>query len=386
MRRVLLAPQEFKGTLLPSDVAEAFSRGIQKLPNAPHTDECPISDGGGGFLDSVSKSTKCQTITAFCRDPLQREMKAQFLTLDSGRIAVIEAAAAAGLSLLLPRELDPATASTEGVGDLIKAALDNNVEEILLGLGGTASLDAGVGLAKQLGVKFMNEKGQDIPSGAFGLNYLKTVDATGIDPRIRKTHLHIAADIANPLYGEIGIAKVYGPQKGASIEQISLFDSALRHFSEVLDKHFSTRINDEPGVGGGGGSGAVLKAIFGADIKPGFQVIAELLDLRSRIKDADLVLTGEGRLDAQTLFGKGPVGLARLAASQGVPTIAICGQFGVGWRDCLKAGMTAAFDLGLSIDTSRTPTDQKEAFLESLALAAEMVVRVFESSLSEQRC
>jgi glycerate kinase len=336
--RIVIAPQEFKGSLSASEAAAAMAEGaLSALPEA-ELEPIPMADGGPGTVEAVVAAAEGQTVTATVQDPLGRPVDAQWGVV-GGKTAVIEMAAAAGLWRLAADERDPRIASTCGVGELVLAALEAGCKRLIIGQGGSATNDGGAGMARALGVRFLDVEGGELPPGGAALARLERIDTTGLDQRLRRCEVTAATDVTNPLCGPEGASLVYGPQKGADAEAARELDAALRRYAEVVERDVAVPVIDVPGAGAAGGLGAGLIAFLGARIEPGLEVVAEVVRLRERVRGADLVLTGEGCLDGQTGYGKTVAGVARIAASEGVEVIAVAGSLGRGWERILAMGV-----------------------------------------------
>lgn len=371
---ILVAPQEFKGSLTAVEAAAAIATGVTRALPAATVEQLPLADGGPGTVAAVATAAGGELRQAPCRDPLGRPRTAVFALLDNGRTALIEMAAAAGLTLLRPEERDVKRTSTEGVGDLIRAALDAGARRIVLGLGGSATNDGGSGMARALGVRFLDGDGRELPPGGAALAHLARVDITGLDPRLRGVEVIGATDVRNPLCGPQGASAVYGPQKGATPADVAELDAALRRYAAVLRRDLGVTVADLPGAGAAGGLGAALVAFLGATLRSGFDLVADVVRLEPRLARADLVVTGEGCLDGQSLFGKTTVGVARLARRHGVPVVALCGALGEGWEQALAEGLTAAWSIAPGPAT--LPELEAQA-APLLASAAAQVARLF---------
>lgn len=310
----------------------------------------PMSDGGPGLVDVLVASRRGFAVEAPCVDPLMRPTRAEFGILP-GDVAVIEMAAASGLVLLLPTERDPLVATTRGTGDLIRAALDEGVSEIILGVGGSATVDGGAGAVQALGVRLLDADGVELAPGGGPLAYLDRVDASGIDPRLTTSRLRIACDVKNPLTGPEGAAPVFGPQKGASSDDVAVLEAALAHFAAVLHRETGVDVAAMPGSGAAGGLPAALVALVGATIEPGFDLVAGVVGLESAVAESDVVITGEGRLDGQTRYGKTAAGVARLARQQGKPVGAVVGHVDGSY------GLTDEFDATEQLVDDNTPVE-----------------------------
>lgn len=332
--RILVAPQEFKGTLTAGEAAEAMAEGARHaLPEAT-VDVVPLSDGGPGLIAVISATLGGRRQPARVMDPLGRVIETFWLQLDDGT-AVIESAAAAGLALLSDEERDPRVTTSYGVGQLLLAALDAGCERLIVGLGGSATNDGGAGMASALGARFLDAAGEPLPPGGAALADLDRIDVTGLDARLRAASVVAATDVTNPLCGPDGASLVYAPQKGASADVARQLDAALSRYAEIVEREVGVPVLERPGAGAAGGLGAGLITFAGAEVRPGFDVVAEVIRLRERIRRADLLLTGEGSLDRQTAYGKAVAGAARLAKELGVPALVVAGRLAPGWEAVL---------------------------------------------------
>lgn len=342
--KVLIAPDSFKESLSARAVAEAIAAGWARVYPDAELLLCPMADGGEGTVDAVLAATGGERQQTEVSGPLGDPVQATWGLLP-GQRAVIEMAEASGLHLVEPARRDVLTASSYGTGELIRAALDAGVRRIVLGLGGSATNDGGAGLLCALGVRMLDVDGRDLPAGGAALARLRHIDLTGLDTRLAQVEVLVAADVDNPLCGPRGASAVFGPQKGASPAQVAQLDAALGHYADVMTATLGEDLRDQPGVGAAGGLGFAAKAVLKAAFRPGIQLVAELAGLAEALQDADLVITGEGRLDGQSLHGKTPVGVARLARAAGVPVIALAGSLGEGYQRLYAEGIGAAFSL-----------------------------------------
>lgn len=343
--RIVISPQEFKGSLSAAAAAQAMADGLRRaLPDAELV-LVPMADGGPGTVEAVVSAKNGRRLKTTVRGPLGVPVEAAWGIVD-GDTAVIEMAAASGLVLVPEGQRDPRIASTYGTGQLIAAALAAGSRRVIVGMGGSATNDGGAGVAQALGAHLLDEAGRDLPPGGAALARLARIDVSGLDPRLRQARVLAASDVFNPLCGLRGASAVYGPQKGTTPRMVRQLDTALAHYAAVIERDLGVRVLDLPGAGAAGGLGAGLVAFLGAEIVPGSKLVAETVGLSQRMAGADLVIAGEGRLDAQTGFGKAPWEVARLAREARVPVIAIAGAVG---EDCgpelLAAFDAVAFDL-----------------------------------------
>ncbi len=329
---VLIAPQEFKGTLTAVEAAEAIAAGLRRACPGWTFDLLPMADGGSGTTDALLAALGGRRHLARASDPRRRPIEASWGLLP-GKRAIVECAAASGLLRLPPEELKPETvrhASSYGTGELIRAALDHDVEEIIVGLGGSATNDGGAGMAQALGFRLLDARGEELEPGGVALHQLDRIDAAAAYPALRRSRFVGATDVTNPLCGPQGASAVYGPQKGADAPAIKALDAALAHFASVIKRDLGVDVADRTGAGAAGGLGAGLIAFLGAELVMGAQVVARVANLPGRVRQADLVITGEGRLDAQTAFGKTPRYVAEVAAAAGRPVVCLAGHLGEG--------------------------------------------------------
>jgi glycerate 2-kinase len=326
--RVLVAPDKFRGTLSARQAAEAIARGWRRTDPSAQVEEVPIADGGEGTLDALLAALGGERRTLTVSGPLGDAVVADYAIVRApeGRTAVIEMARASGLALLDRRRLDPLRATTRGTGELILAACRDGAAWVLVCIGGSATNDGGGGMAQALGIRLLDARDREIGPGGAGLRDLARIDVSGLDRSVARATFVVASDVANPLTGPSGASAVYGPQKGASPEDVAVLDGALRHFAAVLVRDLGLDVRDTPGAGAAGGMGAGLIAFLGARLRPGADVVMEALGLRRRIEGSDLVITGEGRFDRQSMFGKASAGVLRAAEELRVPAIVLCGS------------------------------------------------------------
>ena len=322
----MLAPQEFKGSLSANQVVEAMADGVRRVRPSATIDRVPLADGGPGTVEAVVAAMDGRYSMNRVEGPLGAPVDARWGRVANGATAVIEMASASGLLLLDSERLDPRRAGTFGTGELIRAALDAGVERILIGLGGSATNDGGAGMATALGVRFLDDDGDPLPPGGAALANLASIDTHTLDARLAAVDVAVLADVSNPLLGPDGASAVYGPQKGADAAAIAELDRALRNYADIVARDVGQEITTVRGGGAAGGLGAGLVAFAGAHIVSGIDYVAEAVDLRQRLAAADLSITGEGRLDRQSTFGKTVAGVAALAQEVGTPCLAVGGS------------------------------------------------------------
>jgi len=395
--KIIIAPDSFKGSLTALQAADAIERGIMKaleginayqksIGQMNHKNvsryiglnldveiiKVPMADGGEGTVEALINALGGKIVYTRVLNPLGSEIDSFFGILQDNT-AIIEMAAASGLNLIKPEERNPLKTTTYGTGQLIKAALDKGCSKIIIGIGGSATNDGGVGMAQALGIKFLNKKGKEIGFGGGELSKIEKIDISELDSRVKITQFTIASDVKNLLYGPNGASIVYGPQKGATPEMIDILDRNLMHLSEVFKKELGKNISQIPGSGAAGGLGAALIAFLDADIRSGVDIIMELTDFQKKIKDADLIITGEGSTDFQTMFGKVPFGVARIAKKYGKPVICISGCLGEGYEKLYDVGITALFSI---INKPMTLEDAMERGGELLERVTENIFRL----------
>lgn len=369
--RIVIAPQEFKGSLSADEAAAVMVEGAKRALPEASLEAVPMADGGPGTAAAVLSSVGGRTVRSVVRGPLGRPVQADWGLLDDSG-AVIEMAAAAGLWRLSDEERDPRIASTFGVGELVGAALDRGCRRLLVGLGGSGTNDGGAGMAQALGVRFLDAGDRELPPGGAALAGLERIDASGLDARVTAVEVVAAADVTNPLCGPEGASLVYAAQKGATPEMAQELERALERYAEVVARDLGVPVASAPGAGAAGGLGAGFIAFLGAQVRPGVEVVAEAVRLRERLRGADLVLTGEGRLDGQTSYGKTVAGVARIAASKGVPVIAVVGSLGEGWEAVLSMGVGGVESL---VRSGMSEAEALSRAAELLASASERAVR-----------
>jgi glycerate kinase len=343
--KIIIAPDSFKDSLSAEGVAQAIAEGLALVWPDAQLVQCPMADGGEGTVDAVLAACNGELRRQAVRGPLGDTVEARWGWLADSRTAIIEMAEASGLQLVPPGQRDACSSSTYGTGELIRAALDLGAERIILAIGGSATNDGGAGAMQALGVQLSDADQQALAPGGLALAGLAQINLANLDPRLAQVRFEIAADVNNPLCGPQGASAIFGPQKGASAEQVQQLDAALGHFADHCAKALPRDVRDEPGSGAAGGLGFAAKAFLGAQFRAGVEVVAELVGLDAAVRDADLVITGEGRFDAQTLRGKTPFGVARIARNHSVPVIVIAGTLGDGYEHMYAHGVNAAFAL-----------------------------------------
>lgn len=342
--RVVAAPNPFKGSLSAPEAAAAIKRGVLRVWSDAEVLEVPVADGGEGTVDALVAAHGGELVTVTVEGPLGEPVEAAFGLIDGGGTAVVELAAASGLPLVRGRE-DPRNASTYGFGQLLEAARKRGVERIIAGIGGSATNDGGGGMAQALGYRLLDSRGEELPRGAAALSRLARIDASEVDRAWREIEVAVACDVTNPLTGPQGATAVYGPQKGVTPDMVDELDGALGRLAEVIAGDLGARVSELPGGGAAGGTGAGLVAFLGAGLLPGAPLVVEAAGLEAALVGSDLVFGGEGRLDAQTGYGKGPIEVARRAATAGAPVVLLAGYLGQGWERVLEEGVSAVLPI-----------------------------------------
>lgn len=339
-RRVVIAPDSFKESLPAPEVAGAIARGVKRCCPDTETVLVPLSDGGEGLVNALVAAVggveKVSTVTG----PLGESVEAHWGILSDRKTAVIEMAQASGLDLVPPKKRNPLHATSYGTGELIKNALDAGCRRVVVGLGGSATVDGGAGLAQALGAEFLDSKGAALEADPASLEKLEQIDLSGFDPRIKETEVLAACDVTNPLCGPQGAAAVYGPQKGAGPEEVARLDNVLGHLADLLEMKTGQDVKLLPGAGAAGGLGAGLAAFLGAKLCPGIELVLDLVGFEGILASGtDLVITGEGEVNYQTAYGKVPVGVAKAAVKYKIPVVALAGSLGPGAEQVYQYGI-----------------------------------------------
>lgn len=366
--KVIIAPDSFKESLTAQQVCNAIKAGMKRvLPQAEYH-LIPVADGGEGTVQSLVDATQGYIDNIDVMGPLSTPVKAFYGLLgDNSNTAVIEMAAASGLHHVPSHLRDPKETSSFGTGQLIKAALDKGVTKIIIGLGGSATNDGGIGMLNALGITFTDSLGVSITHNGGGLQHIDTIDISGLDPRLADCEILVACDVDNPLCGELGATEIFGPQKGASRDDIDLLDNGLKHLASCIKQQFNIDVLNIPGAGAAGGMGAALLAFTNAKLKPGIELILEAVKLSDYMLDTDLIITGEGRIDNQTIFGKTPVGVAKVAKQFNIPVIGIAGSLGEGHQAVYKHGIDAVFSATPGAMSLQQAFDDAEVNVTNLA-------------------
>lgn len=375
--RVIVAPDSFKGSISSIQAATAVERGINqaaaKVGQNVEVIKIPIADGGEGTVDAIISGVGGRLEKVMALNPLGREIESFFGILPD-QTAIIEMAAASGINLIKPEERNPLLTTTYGTGQLITKALDAGCKNIIIGIGGSATNDGGVGMAQALGVRFLDQNGRPVGFGGGELGKIHKIDLSGIDSRLESAAFTIASDVKNVLWGPEGASVIFGPQKGATSEMVTVLDHNLLYLANLIKRELGKEIALTPGSGAAGGLGGGLMAFLNAEIRPGIEIVMELTGFREKVQAADLIITGEGATDYQTMFGKVPYGVAQIAKEYHKPVICISGTLGNGYEKLYDAGINAFFSIVNRPMTLEEAIRRGEELLEK---AAENIFKIF---------
>ena len=369
--KIVIAPNALKSSLTASEAANSIAEATRIFDSSIEIESVPVADGGDGLVDVLQGALGGELISCRVHDPLFREIEAVYSYVSSTNTAAIEMALASGLALLTDAEKNPLHTTTLGTGELIRDAIEHGAKHIILGIGGSATNDAGMGVASALGVKFYDQKDAELKPIGSELTKIARIDMSEIMPEIQDITFEVACDVENPLTGIDGAAYVYAKQKGASPEDIEYLDNGLKNFANIANEQFNLEIDSMKGAGAAGGLGAGLVLFTGAILAKGIDLVFNAVQLEEKIKGADLVFTAEGQIDFQTKFGKAPAGVGRIAQKYGIPCIAIAGSTGEKIEELRDCGITATFSIcpgPLSLDDAiaHAPEYLKNITLEVL--------------------
>ena len=343
--KIVIAPDSYKESLSALEVAQAVEAGFRQVfPDADYV-LVPVADGGEGTVDAMVAATGGRKETVTVSGPLGEPVEAFYGLTGEGDTAVIEMAAASGLALVPPDRRNPLLTSSRGTGELIRAALDAGARRFILGIGGSATNDGGAGMVQALGARLLDLEGRELDGSGGDLARLERIDVSALDPRLAECRIEVACDMDNPLTGARGASAVFGPQKGATPEMVQVLDANLARLARIVGRDLGVAVDTVPGAGAAGGMGAAMLAFFGATLKPGIEIVTAAVDLDTHVRDADLVITGEGRIDFQTVHGKTPIGVARVAKRHGKPVIGIAGSLGAEVGVVHAHGIDAVFSV-----------------------------------------
>ena len=379
--KIVIAPNAFKGSLTAFEAAQAIHEGIRRVFAEAEVTlvEVPLADGGDGTAAVLVQATHGRFIAVDnVLDPLGQPRQSQFGVLGDGVTAVVEMADASGLRLI-PGRLNPLAATTYGTGQLIRACLDHGFQKIIVGVGGSATVDGGAGMAQALGAHLLDADDRELPPGGAALARLARIDCSDLDPRLAATDVIVASDVTNPLCGPRGASAVYGPQKGATPEMVAELDAAMAHYAEVLRRDLGVDIANVPGAGAAGGLGAGLLAFLKARLQPGAGMVLQAVDFPRRLDGASLVFTAEGRLDDQTAYGKAPAAVAAAAHARGIPVVILTGSLGPGYEALFAQGIRAVMPLA---DGPLTLDESMARAAELVSAAAERAMRLIQIGAS----
>lgn len=380
--KIIIAPDSFKGSLSAVEAASSINRGIKKVFSNAETILLPVGDGGEGTMETLVAATGGGIRVVPVIGPLGNRIEAAYGVLGDGETCVIEMASASGLHLVPEGQLCPLEATTFGTGELILQALNDGFTTFIIGLGGSATNDGGSGMLQALGMHLLDEQGNEVSRGGGELNKVNRIDMKSFDKRIKDSKFIIASDVQNPLVGLQGASHVFGPQKGASVEEVDFLDSNMLVWADEIAKTTGIELHNQPGAGAAGGIGGAFQAFFPIEMKRGVDVVLEYTKLEGQLENADLVITGEGKVDSQTIFGKTALGVAQLAKSNNVPTIIIAGSIGEDIEELYDHGVVSINSIINRPMTLKEAVDNAEGLLTS---CAEQVVRsYFYKSIKEK--
>jgi glycerate kinase len=372
--KIIIAPDSFKESLSAECAAMAIEDGFRAVFPELEAVRLPVADGGEGTVDALIAATGGHRIDIEVTNPQGHRVRGFYGVNGKGDCAVIEMAAASGLMLVPAGQRDPLAATSFGTGELIRHALDGGIRHIILGIGGSATVDGGIGMVQALGGRFTDAQGIDLPWGGAALAQLAAIDLSQLDPRLAQCRIEVACDVENPLTGPCGAAAVFGPQKGASVQDVQVLDAALAHLAAVIFRHLGVNVLEWPGGGAAGGMGVAARLFLRGNMRSGIDIIMDAIGLDEAMQGATLVITGEGRLDQQTINGKAPVGVARLAQRYHVPVIGLAGILGEGVEVVHQHGLEAVFSILPRLAPLETVLEQGE---ENLRYAAQNLARVY---------
>ena len=371
MKKIVIASDSFKGCLSSMQVADAVERAMLQVCPSCKVVKVDVADGGEGTMDALRRTLGGQTIFAEVSDPLGRPIQAQYVILEDGITAVVEMATASGLPLLAPAERNPLKTSTYGTGQLIADAISKGYRKFLVGIGGSATNDAGMGMLEALGYRFLDGQGNALHGCGESLEKVASIDESSINAALSDAEFIIACDVEAPLYGPAGAAHVFAPQKGADLAMVERLDVGLKHFSDVVAElqNSAEKYSRIPGAGAAGGLGFGFIAFLNASLERGIDMVLDAIDFDNIIRDADLIITGEGKIDSQTLTGKTPLGVLQRAKHQGIPVVAIAGSVQLTQEEAQSAGFRSVLQItpsDISLEDAMNPETASENIFRSL--------------------
>jgi glycerate 2-kinase len=377
--KIVIAPDSFKGSISAQDLCDSIATGIYNVIPAAKITQIPLADGGEGTMENMVHATSGDVIKVNVQNPIGKTIPATYGILGDKVTAVIEMAQASGLPLLSEKERNPLITSSYGTGQLIRDALDKGFRRFIIGLGGSATNDGGMGMLRALGMQFYDQTNTPIAEGGGSLSGLKTIDDSNFDPRIKESVFLVASDVVNPLCGNDGASAVFGPQKGATEEMVQMLDQNLNHFADVIEKDTGLEIRSLSGGGAAGGMGAALITFMNAELKSGIELVMKEVRFEEKVEGIDLIITGEGKLDQQTLSGKVIMGVNKIARMKNVPVVALCGQLDLDQESIQELGILSAFSI------IKEPCTLEKAFLNTGPWTTNLVEEIIKTILYFRR-
>ena len=374
--KIVVAPDSFKESMSAKEVCDSIEKGLLSVSKDWEIVKVPMADGGEGTLEALVDATNGKIFNEKTLNPLGKEITSKFGILGGKNIAVIEMASTSGLELISPEKRNPYITTTYGTGQLMLKALEQNVEEIILGIGGSATNDGGAGMLQALGAKLLDKNGNEIGFGGYELSKLDKIDFSNLDKRLKNIKILVACDVTNPLTGKNGSSYIFGKQKGATPEMIEVLDKNLLHYSKIIKRDLDFDVNDIPGAGAAGGLGAGLLTL-GAILKKGIEIVIEANELDKKVQGADLVITGEGSIDGQTRFGKTPYGVVSVAKKYNIPTVTLTGNVGKDIDILYDCGFDAIFSIMQGVDTLENALKNGKENIEKTAKNIGHFIKIF---------
>lgn len=346
IKKIVIAPDSFKESMAAIEVADAIERGFAKVfPNTTVYDKIPMADGGEGTTEALVNALNASYRKVSVKNPINKTITASYGYAYETNTAIIDMASASGLDLIAEEDKNPLITTSYGTGQLINDAIEQGAQHIILGIGGSATNDGGVGMLSALGCKFLDSDNQTLKAGGAALAKLSHIDMSNLNPKLKDTTIEVACDVTNPLLGKYGASEIYGRQKGATEDMIKQLDAALTRYHDVIEQQLNVSVKDIEGAGAAGGLGTGLLAFLNANLAKGIDIVLKETQFTQRLKDADLVITGEGKMDHQTIYGKTPIGVSHAAQRFNVPVIAIAGSLGEGYQAVYEHGISSVFSI-----------------------------------------
>ncbi|PHH97941.1 glycerate kinase [Fusobacterium nucleatum] len=374
--KIVVAPDSFKESMSAKEVCDSIEKGLLSVSKDWEIVKVPMADGGEGTLEALIDATNGKIFNEKTLNPLGEEITSRFGILGEKNIAIIEMASTSGLELISPEKRNPYITTTYGTGQLMLKSLEQNVEEIILGIGGSATNDGGAGMLQALGAKLLDKNGNEIGFGGYELSKLDKIDFSNLDKRLKNIKILVACDVTNPLTGKNGSSYIFGKQKGATPEMIEVLDENLLHYSKIIKRDLGFDVNDIPGAGAAGGLGAGLLTL-GAILKKGIEIVIEANELDKKVQGADLVITGEGSIDGQTRFGKTPYGVVSVAKKYNIPTVTLTGNVGKDIDILYDYGFDAIFSIMQGVDTLENALKNGKENIEKTAKNIGHFIKIF---------